>query len=190
MAKANPKEIDALYIRTKHNAAAYRRAGFVFNREGMGIPVDALDKDQVELLKADPHLVVEECTFPADEAEGDPAGNSSNDEPQVILLGSDAQPSHIVIGDAEAPLGDVVGIAFARACEDPEIPVIDAEGWNAEEFGQRREELIAEAVAALQADPQIYTAFLAEREAANAAKAAAKKSAAKKSGAKGKGRGR
>lgn len=75
MAKANQKDIPALFIRTKHDGV-YRRAGFKFNRQGYGIALSALDKDQVKLLKADPHLRVEECTFPADELVDDDAAKA------------------------------------------------------------------------------------------------------------------
>lgn len=60
------KPIPALFVKAKHNG--YRRAGFVHTREGVGIALSALTEAQVELLKNDPHLVVEECTFEGDGA--------------------------------------------------------------------------------------------------------------------------
>lgn len=55
----------ALYIRSKHEP--YRRAGFAHSRAGFGVALDALTEDQVTLLKNDPHLTVEECTFDSEE---------------------------------------------------------------------------------------------------------------------------
>lgn len=61
------KQIPALFIKSKHEP--YRRAGFEFSRAGIGIALAALTEAQVSLLKNDPHLVVEECTFPAEDAD-------------------------------------------------------------------------------------------------------------------------
>ncbi|WP_411832321.1 HI1506-related protein [Pseudoxanthomonas mexicana] len=58
------KEIPALFVRAKHEP--YRRAGFQHTRAGTGFALDALTEAQVELLKNDPHLVVEECSFDQD----------------------------------------------------------------------------------------------------------------------------
>ncbi|MCE8027539.1 hypothetical protein HOP54_02395 [Halomonas daqingensis] len=68
-ALGNPGEIPALFIRTKRRFKSRRRAGFRFSREGYGIALEALSEEQIAAIKADPALEVEECTFPAEEAE-------------------------------------------------------------------------------------------------------------------------
>lgn len=57
--------INALYIKSKHEP--YRRAGFEHSRQGFGVALELLTEEQIAVLKNDPHLVVEECTFPSDE---------------------------------------------------------------------------------------------------------------------------
>jgi hypothetical protein len=54
-----------LFIRSKHEP--YRRAGFAHSRTGVGIALSALTEKQIQLLKGDPHLVVEDCTFEGDD---------------------------------------------------------------------------------------------------------------------------
>lgn len=63
MSKSNP--IPAIFIKAKHNG--YRRAGFTHTREGMGIALSALTEEQIDLLRKDPHLLVEDCTFEGNE---------------------------------------------------------------------------------------------------------------------------
>lgn len=69
--KATKGEIPALFVRTKRRIKSRRRAGFRFTREGHGIALEALSDAQVEQLKSDPALEVEECTVPAD-PDGEP----------------------------------------------------------------------------------------------------------------------
>lgn len=59
-------EIDGLYIRTARGIESRRRAGHRFNRTGHGIARSALTGDQIDALKADPALVVEDALFPAE----------------------------------------------------------------------------------------------------------------------------
>ncbi len=59
-----------LFIATRRGVSRFRRAGFVFSREPYGIALDALTEEQIEQLKAEPNLVVEEVEF---DVEGDQA---------------------------------------------------------------------------------------------------------------------
>ena len=63
---AKQKEIPILFIKSKHEP--YRRAGFGFSRAGVGIALSALTDEQIEVIKADPHLVVEEGSVAAEDA--------------------------------------------------------------------------------------------------------------------------
>lgn len=56
---------DALFVRSI--PASFRRCGFSFDRDGMGIALDLLNEEQLEILENDPDLVAERCQFPADE---------------------------------------------------------------------------------------------------------------------------
>jgi hypothetical protein len=51
-------DIAALWIRSV-KPEGFRRCGFRFGPEGVGIALDALTDDQVEILSNDPNLVVE-----------------------------------------------------------------------------------------------------------------------------------
>lgn len=59
--------IPALWIRSV--PSTFRRCGFAFTREGIGIAMDALDEDQIERLVNEPNLVVEHTWF-TDRAQG------------------------------------------------------------------------------------------------------------------------
>ena len=59
-------ETPALFVRTRKPIMRRRRAGHVFTAEGHGIALSGLADDEIQALKADPTLVVEECTFPAE----------------------------------------------------------------------------------------------------------------------------
>ncbi len=64
--KAASKKKEArpgLFIGTRRGVARFRRAGFVFSREPYGIALEALTEEQIEQLKAEPSLVVEEVDF-------------------------------------------------------------------------------------------------------------------------------
>ena len=62
---AKAKPIDGLFIRSK-SKYGFRRCGFQFCADGVGIALSALTPEQIETLKAEPALIVEESTF-ADE---------------------------------------------------------------------------------------------------------------------------
>ena len=53
--------IPGLWIRSV--PPTFRRCGFAFTREGIGIALSALDEDQVEVLVNEPNLVVEHTVF-------------------------------------------------------------------------------------------------------------------------------
>jgi hypothetical protein len=53
------KSVPALFIRSKPQLG-FRRCGFRFEREGFGIALDALTADQVQALRNEPNLIVEE----------------------------------------------------------------------------------------------------------------------------------
>lgn len=63
------KEKPALWVRTKRRVGSRRRAGIRFSREGMGVDLESLTKDQVLAIKADPALDVEEITYQAEPEE-------------------------------------------------------------------------------------------------------------------------
>lgn len=60
-----PSELDdaipGLWVRSV--PPTFRRCGFAFTREGIGIALRALDEEQVELLVNEPNLVVEHTVF-------------------------------------------------------------------------------------------------------------------------------
>lgn len=59
-------EIAALFIKTRPGVDSFCRAGHRFNKLGHGIVLELLSEDQVAALKAEPKLIVEECTIPVD----------------------------------------------------------------------------------------------------------------------------
>lgn len=64
-------ELPGVFVRTKRRIKSRRRAGFRFNREGMGIALELLSEEQLKQLREDPALEVEDCTFPLAEAESE-----------------------------------------------------------------------------------------------------------------------
>ncbi|RHW21886.1 hypothetical protein [Pseudomonas jilinensis] len=58
-------DFEGLYVRSIPERRC--RAGFVFDRDGLGIALDALTAKQVADLEADPLLKVERCSFPVDQ---------------------------------------------------------------------------------------------------------------------------
>lgn len=162
------KNIPALFIRSKHQP--YRRAGFSFSRQGVGIALAALTDDQVQVLKNDPRLDVEECTFPAEEAVEAPTTTDPAKPHQVILVGSDTLPASFKFGELEAVLGDIVAIAFSASGKT------EAE-WNDPVFESERDAQLHDAVAGLTENPEIFQAYLDERLKSTQPKAAAPKAA-------------
>lgn len=59
-------EIDAVMVRTKRRFKSRRRAGHRFNREGTGIALELLTKEQLKQLFNDPALDVMYCTIPVE----------------------------------------------------------------------------------------------------------------------------
>ena len=66
------EEMPGVFVRTKRRIKSRRRAGFRFNREGMGIALELLSEEQLQQLRDDPALDVEDCTFPLAEATSEP----------------------------------------------------------------------------------------------------------------------
>ncbi|UXZ55825.1 hypothetical protein LOS15_07345 [Halomonas sp. 7T] len=66
------EEMPGVFVRTKRRIKSRRRAGFRFNREGTGIALEMLTKEQLKQLREDPALEVEDCTFPLEEATSEP----------------------------------------------------------------------------------------------------------------------
>lgn len=62
--KPEPKDVPALFVKSKPKT--FCRAGHKFNEHGYGIALSALTKDQIQAIKAEPMLIVEECTIPAE----------------------------------------------------------------------------------------------------------------------------
>ena len=58
------EEMPGVFVRTKRRIKSRRRAGFRFNREGTGIALELLSEEQLQQLRDDPALEVEDCTFP------------------------------------------------------------------------------------------------------------------------------
>lgn len=54
-------EIDALWVESRPES--FRRCGFRFTREGVGIALVALTSGQLATLESDPNLVTERCSF-------------------------------------------------------------------------------------------------------------------------------
>lgn len=63
---AGSEEVEAIFVRSRrpHN---FRRAGFEFTPEGLGIAKDALTEAQLKAIVSEPLLLVEHCTLTADE---------------------------------------------------------------------------------------------------------------------------
>jgi hypothetical protein len=59
------KEVDGIYV-TPRRKRSFRRAGFEFPAEGMGIALDALTKEQLKAIENEPMLAVERVTIPVD----------------------------------------------------------------------------------------------------------------------------
>lgn len=57
--------LKGLFVRARP-ATGFRRCGFFFPPEGIGIAVDALTDEQQAALRAEPNLLVEDCEFPAE----------------------------------------------------------------------------------------------------------------------------
>ncbi|SDJ24015.1 hypothetical protein SAMN04487867_12960 [Vreelandella titanicae] len=66
------EEMPGVFVRTKRRIKSRRRAGYRFNREGTGIALELLSKEQLKQLREDPALEVEDCTFPLEEATSEP----------------------------------------------------------------------------------------------------------------------
>jgi hypothetical protein len=63
--KRPPKEVEALFVRTKRQASR-RRAGFTFTAAPFGIALDALTDEQLAAIDSDPMLHVERSTMLAE----------------------------------------------------------------------------------------------------------------------------
>jgi hypothetical protein len=64
MATASPKLIPALRITSRSPMGAFRRAGRTWVPEASVVAVNAFKKAEIELLKAEPMLVVTEVEVP------------------------------------------------------------------------------------------------------------------------------
>ena len=67
------EQTPGVFVRTKRRIKSRRRAGYRFNREGVVIALELLSKEQLQQLREDPALEVEDCTFPLAEAESEEA---------------------------------------------------------------------------------------------------------------------
>lgn len=65
------EQLPGVFVRTKRRIKSRRRAGYRFNREGTGIALELLSEEQLQQLRDDPALEVEDCTFPLAEAESE-----------------------------------------------------------------------------------------------------------------------
>lgn len=60
------KTVEGIFVRSF--PPTFRRAGFAFTSEGMGIALDAISAEQLQALQDEPMLSVEFCDFPVDDA--------------------------------------------------------------------------------------------------------------------------
>lgn len=89
---AEPELLDGIFVRSL--PATFRRAGFTFTREGVGLLLANLSPQQLDAIEAEPLLSVTHAQFPATaeadaqlaelakaqaEAEGDGAKDGAND---------------------------------------------------------------------------------------------------------------
>ncbi|MDN6856991.1 HI1506-related protein [Pseudomonas sp. CAN2814] len=74
------KTVDGIFVRSF--PPTFRRAGFAFTSEGMGIALDAISAEQLQALQDEPMLSVEFCDFPVDDTSvgAAEAGEQSNAE--------------------------------------------------------------------------------------------------------------
>lgn len=54
-----PSKIPALLITSKPDS--FRRCGFRFSKQAIGIALDCLTSEQIDTLKNEPNLIIEEC---------------------------------------------------------------------------------------------------------------------------------
>jgi len=66
------EEMPGVFVRTKRRIKSRRRAGFRFNRQGTGIALELLSEEQLQQLRDDPALEVEDVIFPLAEAKSEP----------------------------------------------------------------------------------------------------------------------
>ncbi|MCP4469003.1 MAG: hypothetical protein GY813_19935 [Halieaceae bacterium] len=59
-------EVDGFFIRSV-SKQGFRRCGLAFTHVGFGIAADVLKSNEIEILRNDPNLVVQECTFATDD---------------------------------------------------------------------------------------------------------------------------
>ncbi|MCP8465196.1 hypothetical protein NK553_14685 [Pseudomonas sp. ZM23] len=60
-----PSAIEGIYVRSF--PPTFRRAGFAFTSEGMGIALSAITAEQLKAIQDEPMLSVEFCDFPVDD---------------------------------------------------------------------------------------------------------------------------
>ncbi len=87
--------IKAIFVRSFPET--FRRAGFVFTREGHGISLDLLTKEQLAAIEAEPMLHVEHCEIEADPQSGDAPLAGDGDAKQPA---NDAPPADSSTGPA------------------------------------------------------------------------------------------
>lgn len=87
--------IKAIFVRSFPET--FRRAGFVFTREGHGIALDLLSKEQLAAIEAEPMLHVEHCEIEADPQSGDAPLAGDGDAKQPA---NDAPPADSSTGPA------------------------------------------------------------------------------------------
>ncbi|HHM6772737.1 TPA: HI1506-related protein [Pseudomonas aeruginosa] len=59
------KTAEGIFVRSF--PPTFRRAGFAFTSEGMGIALDAISAEQLQAIQDEPMLSVEFCDFPVDD---------------------------------------------------------------------------------------------------------------------------
>lgn len=80
--------VKAIFVRSFPET--FRRAGFVFTREGHGIALDLLSKEQLAAIEAEPMLHVEHCEIEADPQSDDATLAGDGDAKQPA---NDAPPA-------------------------------------------------------------------------------------------------
>lgn len=74
------QSVEGIFVRSY--PPTFRRAGFAFTSEGIGIALSALTEAQLKALKEEPQLRVESCEFLPDDVGGEGEPPASDNDTQ------------------------------------------------------------------------------------------------------------
>ncbi|MCV0189926.1 hypothetical protein KUC73_08165 [Pseudomonas aeruginosa] len=74
------QSVEGIFVRSY--PPTFRRAGFAFTSEGIGIALSALTEAQLKAIKEEPQLRVESCEFLPDDVGGEGEPSASDNDTQ------------------------------------------------------------------------------------------------------------